>query len=54
MTATFKHQKTDLVRESFDPATTTEPIYFDDATRGGYVRLDAKLFENIRSGRVRL
>jgi len=54
VTATFKHQKTDLVREGFDPAAMAEPIYFDDTARGVYVRLDAKLFEDIRSGRLRL
>jgi len=53
VTATFKHQKTDLVREGFDPAATAAPIYFDNAARGVFVRLDARLFEDIRSGRVR-
>ena len=54
VTATFKHQKTDLVREGFDPAATAEPIYFDDAARGAYVRLDAALCDAIRAGCLRL
>jgi len=54
VTGTFKHQKAELVREGFDPAGTTDPIYFDDAARGAYVRLDAALFDGIRAGRIRL
>jgi fatty-acyl-CoA synthase len=54
VTATFKHQKADLVREGFDPAATADAIYFDDPSQRAYVRLDAALYERINAGKVRL
>jgi fatty-acyl-CoA synthase len=54
VTATFKHQKADLIREGFDPAVAGDTVYFDDPARRAYVRLDGALFEAIRSGTVRL
>jgi fatty-acyl-CoA synthase len=54
VTATFKHQKTDLAREGFDPAACGDAIYFDDPAQQAYVRLDATLVERIRAGEVRL
>ena len=54
VTATFKHQKTELVRDGFDPAATDDAIYFDDPSQQAYVRLDRGLFERIKAGAVRL
>jgi fatty-acyl-CoA synthase len=54
VTATFKHQKAELVREGFDPAASDDAIYFDDPSRQAYVRLDGALFERIKSGAIRL
>jgi fatty-acyl-CoA synthase len=54
LTATFKHKKTDLVRDSYDPAATTDPIYFHDAERGVFVALDVALCDDIRSGQLRV
>jgi fatty-acyl-CoA synthase len=54
VTATFKHQKSDLVREGFDPAASNDSVYFDDPSQQAYVRLDSALFERIRLGDVRL
>ena len=54
VTATFKHQKTELVREGFDPAASGDAIYFDDPSQQAYVRLDGALFERIEAGRIRL
>jgi fatty-acyl-CoA synthase len=54
VTATFKHQKNELVREGFDPAATEDVIYFDDPSQQAYVRLDGALFERIKAGAVRL
>jgi len=54
MTATFKHQKSDLVRNGFDPVATADAIYFDDPSRQAYVRLDRALFEKISSAAIRL
>jgi fatty-acyl-CoA synthase len=53
-TATFKHTKTNLQREGFDPATTSDAIYFDDPAKKAYVRLDAALYARIAAGKVRL
>jgi fatty-acyl-CoA synthase len=54
VTATFKHQKTELARDGFDPAATDDAIYFDDPSQQAYMRLDGALFERIKSGAVRL
>jgi fatty-acyl-CoA synthase len=54
MTATFKHQKTELVRQGFDPAASGGAIYFDDPSQQAYVHLDDALFERIKAGAVRL
>jgi fatty-acyl-CoA synthase len=51
-TATFKHQKSDLVREGFDPAAMDDPLYFDDPSQHAYVRLDGALYERIVAGNV--
>jgi fatty-acyl-CoA synthase len=53
-TSTFKQRKVELVRDGFDPGKVAEPLYFDDATAGAYVRLDAELFRKIQAGEVRL
>src|SRR5271167_1174604 len=53
-TSTFKHSKTDLQRDGFDPATTNDPIYVDDAAGNGFVPLDSPLYARITAGKVRL
>lgn len=53
-TATFKHTKHALAREGFDPTAIPNDMYFNDRERQTFVRLDASLYEQIRSGRVRL
>jgi fatty-acyl-CoA synthase len=53
-TATFKHTKTNLQREGFDPSATSDAIYFDDPAKKAFVRLDAALFARITAGGVRL
>ena len=54
VTATFKHKKQELAREGFDPATISDPIYFDDPAAQAYVRLDAALYQRIDAGKIRL
>jgi fatty-acyl-CoA synthase len=54
LTATFKHQKAELVREGFDPAASDDAIYFDDASQHAYVRVDGALFGAIHKGAKRL
>jgi fatty-acyl-CoA synthase len=53
-TSTFKHNKTALVREGFDPTVVRDPIYFDDPAAEAYRRLDLALYERIADGKVRL
>jgi fatty-acyl-CoA synthase len=53
VTATFKLQKQRLMREAYDPAATTDRLYFHDRAGEAYVRLDPALHERIRNGSVR-
>lgn len=50
VTATFKYTKHDLVRQGYDPAAISDPIYFDDPEREAFVRVDRALFESIQNG----
>jgi fatty-acyl-CoA synthase len=53
-TGTFKPKKHDLVRAGVDPQATTDALFVNDRTTGAFVRIDAALFNDIRSGRFRL
>lgn len=53
-TDTFKHRKAPLVRDGFDPAAVTAPLYVDDRAAGAYVPLDAALHERITTGAFRV
>jgi fatty-acyl-CoA synthase len=53
VTATFKHQKNDLKREGYDPATG-DALYFDDSKRKAFVPLTPALYRRIQSGKIRL
>ena len=54
VTGTFKQKKVDLVREGFNPAATSDPIYFNDPQAKAFVLLDPTLYRRIESGDVRL
>jgi fatty-acyl-CoA synthase len=54
VTSTFKQKKIDFVAHGFDPAATSDPLYFDDPTAKAFVRIDAALDRRIREGGVRL
>ena len=54
VTETFKRKTGDLAAEGFDPRRIADPLFFDDAAKGAYVRLDAALFSKIAAGGVRL
>jgi fatty-acyl-CoA synthase len=54
VTGTFKQRKVDLVREGFDPAATSDAIFFNDPAAQAFVRLDKPLYERILSGAVRV
>jgi fatty-acyl-CoA synthase len=53
-TATFKHQKSDLVRQGFDPASTTDSIYLNEPSQQAYIRLDDAVFRRIHDAAMRL
>lgn len=54
MTTTFKQKKVDLKKQGFDPSQTADPLYFNDTKAGGFVPLDAPLYESLQSGKIRL
>src|SRR5258707_421076 len=53
VTGTFKHTKSALVRDGYDPVATTDPIYFHDRERQAFVRLDKSLYDRIQSSGIR-
>ena len=53
-TGTFKYRKVDLVRDGFDPAALSDPIYFDNPATKAYERLTPELFARIQSGAIKL
>jgi fatty-acyl-CoA synthase len=53
VTATFKHTKSELVRQGYDPAGTGDAMYVDDPDRHAFVRLDQTLYDRIRRGQIR-
>lgn len=54
VTGTFKHAKTDLVRQGYDPSAIADPTYFNDPERQAFVRLDQALYDRIQAGEFRL
>ena len=54
LTGTFKLRKQELIGQGYDPARTTDPLYWHNASRGRYERLDALLHQRIIQGLERL
>ena len=54
LTSTFRPQKGGFASQGAIPATVPDPLYFNDEASGGFVKLDASLYEAIAAGRVRL
>jgi len=54
LTATFKYTKHEFVRQGYDPAASTDAVYFNDPQRQAFVRLDKALYERIQTGQLRL
>jgi fatty-acyl-CoA synthase len=54
VTGTFKHTKSALVRDGYDPVAIEDAIYFHDRERRAFVRLDKPLYDLIQIGHVRL
>jgi fatty-acyl-CoA synthase len=53
VTSTFKHTKSALVRDGYDPASIDDAIYFNDRERQAFVRLDKSMYDRIRIGPFR-
>jgi fatty-acyl-CoA synthase len=53
-TGTFKPRKQELMRDGFDPARVSDPLYVDDSRAGAYGPLDPARHTEIIDGRVRL
>jgi fatty-acyl-CoA synthase len=54
VTPTFKWTKTDLVRQGYDPAATSDAIYFNHPGHETFIQVDQALHDQIRSGQIRL
>jgi len=54
LTGTFKLRKQELALEGYDRERVADALYVDDAARGEYVRLDEPLYQQLRSGQLRL
>jgi len=52
VTATFKHAKSALVREGYDPVAIEDALYFDDRERQAFIRLDEALYDRIHNGQL--
>jgi fatty-acyl-CoA synthase len=53
-TGTLRPKKQDLVHQGYDPAGTTDPIYFNDRARAAFIKLDGTLYQRLQSGDARL
>jgi fatty-acyl-CoA synthase len=54
VTGTFKHAKSGLVSEGYDPSLVDETVYFDHPVQRAFVPLDRSLYQDIADGRIRL
>lgn len=54
VTGTFKYSKSDLVKQGYDPAATTDIIYFDHPELQEFRQVDTALCDRIRGGNFRL
>jgi len=54
VTPSFKHTKTELVREGYNPSMVTDPLYFKDPVSSAYVRLDKDIYDAIQASQARI
>jgi fatty-acyl-CoA synthase len=54
MTATFRPRTVELAREGYDPSQVPDPIYFNDQSQRGFVRLDPGLYDRLCAGELRI
>ena len=53
-TETFKQKKQQLIREGFDPAFVSDPIFLRDPATGDYRPVDAAVHARLAEGAIRL
>jgi len=53
-TGTFKLKKVDYRKDGFNPAKTSDKMFYLNAKQGGYLPIDEKSYEEIKLGKVRL
>jgi fatty-acyl-CoA synthase len=53
ITGTFKHSKSGLVAEGYNPRAVADVLYFDHPAAQAFVPLDAALHDDIEAGRIR-
>ena len=53
-TGTFKYRKVDLVAQGFDPAKTTDRLYFANPATGAFEPVDADLHARLQAGEIKL
>jgi len=53
VTGTFKHAKQEFARQGFDPAASSDPVYFDDGDADTYMRMDAAACARIQASELR-
>ena len=54
VTATFKHKKSEMARQGYDPAAIKDPLFVHDRGEAAYVPLDRARFALMESGEFRL
>lgn len=54
VTSTFKHLKTKLIEEGFDPNKIKDPVYFLDEKEKNYIPLTADIFNMVTSGKIKV
>eukprot|EP01100_Stratorugosa_tubuloviscum_P007981 TRINITY_DN32_c3_g1_i1.p1 TRINITY_DN32_c3_g1~~TRINITY_DN32_c3_g1_i1.p1 ORF type:complete len:651 (+),score=321.74 TRINITY_DN32_c3_g1_i1:78-2030(+) len=52
ITGTFKHKKTELVKEGFNPALVQDPLYYRNDALKKYVPIDDALYESINNNKL--
>lgn len=52
LTSTFKQQKTDLVKDGFNPSTVREPLYYLDRSTDEYKPLADEIYQEIINGQL--
>ncbi|GFN75279.1 very long-chain acyl-coa synthetase-like [Plakobranchus ocellatus] len=54
LTSTFKQQKTDLLREGYDPQVVQEPLFYLDRAKDEFKELDETAYKKITLGEIAL